>query len=424
MSLQEKDKQYIWHPFTQMQTAQNILPVVKAEGLYLYTEDGKRIMDAVSSWWTNVHGHSHPHIAKALNEQFKTLDHVIFAGFTHPKAIELAERIIGKLPFLDKVFFSDDGSTSVEVAIKMAFQYWYNKKEPKTKIVAFKNAYHGDTFGAMSVGGRDTFNNPFNPFLFDVEFIDVPTTGNEDKVIEQLIDKVQHNDVAAFIFEPLVQGSAGMVMYSSEVLNQLINICRTHEVITIADEVMTGFGRTGKFFATDYVINKPDIVCLSKGLTGGVLPLGLTVCTNQIYNAFLSNDHSNTFFHGHSFTGNALSCAAACASLDIFEEQHTWNQIKMIVESHKKFAKKLSNHKTFKEIRQTGTILALEFENGESSYFNNLRDILYHYFLENNILLRPLGNVLYILPPYCIKQEELARIYTAIEMFLTKHTNN
>ena len=424
MSLQEKDKQYIWHPFTQMQNAQNILPVVKAEGLYLFAEDGKKIMDAVSSWWTNVHGHSHPHIAKAINEQFKTLDHVIFAGFTHPKAIELAERIINKLPFLDKVFFSDDGSTSVEVAIKMAFQYWYNKKEPKTKIVAFKNAYHGDTFGAMSVGGRDTFNNPFNPFLFDVEFIDVPTTGNEDKVIEQIIDKVQHNDVAAFIFEPLVQGSAGMVMYSPEVLNQLVNICRKHKVITIADEVMTGFGRTGKFFATDYITNKPDIVCLSKGLTGGVLPLGLTVCTNEIYNAFLSNDHSNTFFHGHSFTGNALSCASACASLDIFEEQNTWNQIEMIVESHKKFAKKLSNHKTFKEIRQTGTILALEFENGESSYFNNLRDILYHYFLENNILLRPLGNVLYILPPYCIKQEELAKIYTAIEMFLTNHTNN
>jgi len=424
MSLQEKDKQYIWHPFTQMQTAQNILPVVKAEGLYLYTEDGKRIMDAVSSWWTNVHGHSHPHIAKALNEQFKTLDHVIFAGFTHPKAIELAERIIGKLPFLDKVFFSDDGSTSVEVAIKMAFQYWYNKKEPKTKIVAFKNAYHGDTFGAMSVGGRDTFNNPFNPFLFDVEFIDVPTPGNEDKVIEQMIDKVQHNDVAAFIFEPLVQGSAGMVMYSPEVLNQLINVCRTHEVITIADEVMTGFGRTGKFFASDYIINKPDIVCLSKGLTGGVLPLGLTVCTNNIYNAFLSNDHSNTFFHGHSFTGNALSCAAACASLDVFEEQNTWNQIEMIIDSHKKFAEKLANHKTFKEVRQTGTILALEFENGASSYFNNLRDTLYNYFLEKNILLRPLGNVLYILPPYCIKQEELTRIYTAIELFISDYKTN
>ncbi len=424
MSLQEKDKQYIWHPFTQMQTAQNILPVVKAEGLYLFTEDGKKIMDAVSSWWTNVHGHSHPHIAKALSEQFNTLDHVIFAGFTHPKAIELAERIIGKLPFLDKVFFSDDGSTSVEVAIKMAFQYWYNKEVPKTKIVAFKNAYHGDTFGAMSVGGRDTFNNPFNPFLFDVEFIDVPTPGNEEKVIEQLIDKVQHNDVAAFIFEPLVQGSAGMVMYSPEVLDQLIHICKTQKVITIADEVMTGFGRTGKFFATDYISNNPDIVCLSKGLTGGVLPLGLTVCTNNIYNAFLSNDHSKTFFHGHSFTGNALSCAAACASLDIFEEQHTWNQVELICESHKKFAERLANNKTFKEIRQTGTILALEFENGESSYFNNLRDILYNYFLEKNILLRPLGNVLYILPPYCIKQEELASIYTAIELFISSPTKN
>ncbi|MGE0561047.1 MAG: adenosylmethionine--8-amino-7-oxononanoate transaminase [Flavobacteriales bacterium] len=423
MSLQEKDKQYIWHPFTQMQTAKNILPVVKAEGLYLFTEDGKKIMDAVSSWWTNVHGHSHPLIAKALNEQFKTLDHVIFAGFTHPKAIELAERIIGKLPFLDKVFFSDDGSTSVEVAIKMAFQYWYNKQEPKTKIVAFKNAYHGDTFGAMSVGGRDTFNNPFNPFLFDVEFIDVPTAGNEENVIEQLIDKVQHNNVAAFIIEPLVQGSAGMVMYSPEVLNQLIKVCRQHEVLTIADEVMTGFGRTGKFFATDYITNKPDIVCLSKGLTGGVLPLGLTICTNEIYNAFLSTDHSKTFFHGHSFTGNALSCSAACASLDIFEEQNTWNQINMIVKAHDKFKKKLANHKSFKEIRQTGTILALEFENGESSYFNNLRDNLYNYFLEKNILLRPLGNVLYILPPYCITQNELESIYKAIEQFITRNND-
>ncbi|MCB0408932.1 MAG: adenosylmethionine--8-amino-7-oxononanoate transaminase [Flavobacteriales bacterium] len=420
MSLQEKDKQYIWHPFTQMQTAPLSIPIVKGEGAYIYTQDGKKILDAVSSWWTNIHGHSHPYIANAVNEQFNTLEHVIFAGFTHPKAIELAERIIGKLPCLNKVFFSDNGSTAVEVSIKMAFQYWYNKKETKTKIIAFNNAYHGDTFGAMSVGGRNTFNTPFDPFLFDVEFIDVPTSGNEDKVKTQLLKKVKTNDVAAFIFEPLVQGSAGMVMYSPEVLDELISICKQHQVLIVADEVMTGFGRTGKFFATDYISNKPDIVALSKGLTGGTMPLGLSVCNDKIYNEFLSNDHSKTFFHGHSFTGHPLACAAACASMDLMEQPKTSEQIEMIVNEHLQFAEKIATHPKFKNVRQQGTILAMEFNTDNStSYFNNFRDTLYNYFLEKNILLRPLGNVLYILPPYCIKKEELHSIYLAIEEFLT-----
>ena len=421
MSLQEKDQQYIWHPFTQMKNAQNILPIVKAEGLYLFTEDGRKIMDAVSSWWTNLHGHSHPYIAKAVTEQFNTLEHVIFAGFTHPKAIELAERILGKLPYLDKVFFSDDGSTAVEVALKMAFQYWHNNNQVKTKIIAFKNAYHGDTFGAMSVGGRNAFNQPFFPFLFDVEFIDVPTKGNEEKTLVQLKSLVKKNDVAAFIFEPLVQGSAGMVMYQPDILEKLVKLCKTNEVLTIADEVMTGFGRTGKWFATDYITTKPDLVCLSKGLTGGAMPLGLTVCTNEIYNAFLSNDHSKTFFHGHSFTGNPLACAAACASLDLMEKSTTWEQIEMIVKSHHVFESTISSNPKLKEVRQTGTILALEFKTEEnSSYFNNLRDRLYQFFLDKNILLRPLGNVLYILPPYCIKEAELMVIYQAIESYLDK----
>ncbi len=419
MSLQEKDKQYIWHPFTQMQTAPLSIPIVKGEGAYIYTQDCKKILDAVSSWWTNIHGHSHPYIANAVNKQFNTLEHVIFAGFTHPKAVELAERIIGKLPYLNKVFFSDNGSTAVEVSIKMAFQYWYNKKENKTKIIAFNDAYHGDTFGAMSVGGRNTFNTPFDPFLFDVEFIDVPTPGNEEKVKQQLEEKVKNDDVAAFIFEPLVQGSAGMVMYSPEILNELIGICKSHDVLAIADEVMTGFGRTGKFFATDYINNKPDIVTLSKGLTGGTMPLGLSVCSDKIYNEFLSNDHSKTFFHGHSFTGHPLACAAACASLDLMGKSETWQQIEMIVDEHQKFAKKITTHPRFKNVRQQGTILAMEFNTDNStSYFNNFRDTLYNYFLDKNILLRPLGNVLYILPPYCITKEDLNRIYNAIEEFL------
>ena len=419
MSLQEKDRQYIWHPFTQMKNAQNILPIVKAEGLYLFTEDGRKIMDGVSSWWTNLHGHSHPYLAKAVSNQFNTLEHVIFAGFTHPKAIELAEQIIGKLPYLDKVFFSDNGSTAVEVALKMAFQYWHNQNQAKTKIIAFKDAYHGDTFGAMSVGGRNAFNQPFFSFLFDVEFIDVPTKGNEEKTLLQLKNLVKKKDVAAFIFEPLVQGSAGMVMYAPEILEKLVKLCKTNDVLTIADEVMTGFGRTGKWFATDYINTKPDLVCLSKGLTGGAMPLGLTVCTDEIYNAFLSNDHSKTFFHGHSFTGNPLACAAACASLDLLEKVETWKQIEMIVKSHQVFKSKIASNPKLKEVRQTGTILAIEFNTNESSsYFNNLRDELYQFFLNKNILLRPLGNVLYILPPYCIKEVELMVIYQAIEEYL------
>ncbi|MBV6484070.1 MAG: Adenosylmethionine-8-amino-7-oxononanoate aminotransferase [Flavobacteriales bacterium] len=422
MSLQEKDTKYIWHPFTQMKTVQQILPVVKADGIYLFTEDGRKIIDGVSSWWTNIHGHSHPYLAKAVSEQFNTLEHVIFAGFTHPKAIELAERILGKLPFLNKVFFSDNGSTAVEVAIKMAFQYWYNQNLKKTKIIAFNDAYHGDTFGAMSVGGRNAFNQPFFPFLFDVEFIDVPTKGNEQRTLEQLKALVQKQDVASFIFEPLVQGSAGMVMYSPEILEKLLLVCKENKVLTIADEVMTGFGRTGKWFATDYINTKPDLVCLSKGLTGGAMPMGLTLCSNKIYNEFLSDNHSKTFFHGHSFTANPLACAVACASLDLMEKSETWQQIELIAKNHQVFKAKIETFSKLKEVRQTGTILALEFNTEEnSSYFNNLRDKLYQFFLNKNILLRPLGNVLYILPPYCITSTELQQIYDAIEEFLINH---
>jgi len=421
MNIQEKDKKYIWHPFTQMKTAGNHLVAVKGEGAYIYTEDDTKILDAVSSWWTTNHGHAHPYIAEALYQQFKTLEHVIFAGFTHPKAVELAERIVGKLPYLHKVFFSDNGSTAVEIGIKMAFQYWFNKGESKTKMIAFKNAYHGDTFGAMSVGGRSDFNKAFFPFLFDVEYIDLPTKGNEEKSIEQLKNALKNNDVAAFIFEPLVQGAAGMLMYEPSILNELVGIAKANNVLVIADEVMTGFGRTGKLFATDYIENKPDIVTLSKGLTGGVMALGLTVCTDEIYNAFLSDDHSKTFFHGHSFTANPLACAASCASLDLFEKKETWKSIDMIVDSHQTFGDIIKKNSLLKEVRQTGTILAMEFKTAEStSYFNSLRDELYAYFLERNILLRPLGNVLYILPPYCIKKKELEIIYKEIEAFLNK----
>lgn len=423
MNLQEKDKKYIWHPFTQMKNVKEHIPIVKGEGVYLYKEDGTKILDAISSWWTNIHGHAHPYIGDAITKQFSTLEHVIFAGFTHPKAVEISERIIQKLPYLGKTFFSDNGSTAVEVGIKMAFQYWYNQGQKKTKMIAFNNAYHGDTFGAMSVGGRNEFNKPFFPFLFDVEYIDVPTKGNEENTIKQLKNIIQHQNVAAFIFEPLIQGSAGMVMYSPEILDELVALCKSENVLIIADEVMTGFGRTGKLFATDHIQNKPDIVTLSKGLTGGVMPLGMTVCTDKIYDAFLSDDHSKTFFHGHSFTGNPLACSVACASLDLLDKPETWQQIKMIEEKHMAFAQEVKDHPLLKEVRQTGTVLAIEFATEkDTSYFNSLRDRLYDYFLQKDILLRPLGNVLYILPPYCITSQQLELIYQEIKGYLSSST--
>lgn len=419
MNLIEKDKAYVWHPFTQMKTAGDPVPVVRGEGVYLYTEDGKRYMDAVSSWWVNIHGHSHPYIAEKVYEQFKTLEHVIFAGFTHPKAVELSERLLNKWDKLSKLFFSDNGSTAVEVGVKMAFQYWYNEGKQKKKIIAFNDAYHGDTFGAMSVSGRSEFTNPFLPFMFDVEYIDIPVKGKEQQVADRLEELVKNEDVAAFIFEPLVQGSGGMKMYGAEALDNLIDICRDHEVLIIADEVMTGFYRTGRMFACDHLRNDPDIVAMSKGLTGGTMALGVTGCSQKIYDAFLSNDHSRTFFHGHSFTANPVACAAACASMDLLEKKETTAHVDRIVNRHKAFKSKIAEHDHVADARQWGTILAIEIDTGEGSgYFSGIRDNMYDFFMERNILLRPLGNVIYILPPYCITDNELDEVYQAIEDFL------
>ena len=409
----------MWHPFTQMQISDAPIAIKSASGVRLVAEDGKEYIDAISSWWTNVHGHAHPYIADAISKQAHTLEHVIFAGFTHEPAVRLAERILSYLPdSQEKVFFSDNGSTAIEVAIKMSFQYWFNRNQKKTKIIAFEEAYHGDTFGAMSVGDRDIFVDPFSPFLFDVEFAVSPAK-DANKCIEQVRKMVQNNDVAAIIFEPLVQGSGGMLMYEPKVLDEIIDICRKHEVLVIADEVMTGFYRTGKMFASDYLEHKPDIFCLSKGLTGGVMALSLTTCTQAIYDEFLSDNFSKkTFFHGHSFTGNPMACAAANASLDLFEKEETIENILRIVEQHAEFAKKLLDKKEFKNIRQMGTIIAFDIESHEdTNYHNSVRDGLYNYFLSKGVLLRPLGNTIYVLPPYCISNIELQEVYeTILEM--------
>ena len=418
MTLAERDAAIIWHPYTQMQTASLPIAIVKGEGAYLITESGEKLIDAVSSWWVNIHGHAHPYIAQKVFEQLQTLEHAIFAGFTHPTAVDLAEKILSILPAnQNKVFYTDNGSTAVEVALKMCLQFWSNQGQSRLKILAFENAYHGDTFGAMAVSGRSAFTAPFDALLFDVIFIPTPNENN----LEDIKQQISHHqkDLACFIFEPLVQGASGMLMYEAAHLDELIAHCREVNILNIADEVMTGFGRTGKLFATDHLVNKPDIMCFSKGLTGGTMPLGLTTCTQKIFNAFLSEDKLKTLFHGHSFTANPVACSAALASFDLLMQPETMQNISRITQQHSAFKEKIQHHPKLKNVRQTGTILALEWQNhSNTSYFSDLRNQLYDFFLKKNIILRPLGNVLYILPPYCISPADLAYIYDQIELAL------
>lgn len=416
----EKDRQHVWHPFTQMQTAGEPLCIVQAEATSLIDANGKRYIDANSSWWVNVHGHGHPYLAQALQEQFSQLDHVIFAGATHPQAIKLADRITSLLPEkLEKVFFSDDGSTSVEVALKMAFQYWYNHNQPKRRVIALDGAYHGDTFGAMSIGQRGAFNKPFEHLFFDVDFIDFPVGEARSTALIQAEQILKSGEVAAVIVEPLVQGSAGMRMYDAVWLDAFVALARKYNALIIFDEVMTGWGRTGKLFAHNFCEQEPDIVCLSKGLTGGVLPLGLTVATNAIYDAFLHPETAKALLHGHSFTGSALACAVANASLDLFEQPETWDSIEWIEERHRFFIDALKAHPKVKDIGLCGTILRFEVETGEgNNYFSSIRDRAYHFFLEQGCLIRPLGNVLYLNPPYCISEDELDKLHVVLLDFL------
>jgi adenosylmethionine-8-amino-7-oxononanoate aminotransferase len=414
-----RDKAHVWHPFTQVSYAPDNILIERGEGSCFIDEQGNRYIDGISSWWVNLHGHCHPHIIKAVTAQLHQLEHSIFAAFTHKPGIALAEKLLSHLPGFDKVFFSDNGSTSVEVALKMTFQYWANKGTPKTKVIAFKDAYHGDTFGGMSVAARNAFNKPFEPLLFDVISIDLPIPGNIKHVLQQMEDALQKEDVSCFIFEPLVLGASGMLMYSAEHLQQLITLCRKYNCLTIADEVMTGFGRTGKFFAIDHLSERPDIMCMSKGITGGFFALGATACKQFIFDAFVSSDKMKTFFHGHSYTGNPTTCAAALASMELMEDSATGNNIQRIANSHAAFAAELNGHSKIEHVRHTGTILAFDIKTGETTgYLNNAAEPLAAFFLKRGIILRPLGNVLYILPPYCITTAELESMYSAVRELL------
>lgn len=420
MSISEKDQQFIWHPFTHQLHAKPAINIVKGEGVYLIDEQGNKYIDAISSWWVNLHGHCHPYISQKISEQLFQLEHCLFSDFTHETAVTLAERLLQHLPKnQNKLFYSDNGSTAVEVALKMTLQYWHNQNQHKTTFIAFENAYHGDTFGGMSVGARNVFNNAFDNLLFKVVHLPLPNQENKEQVKQQLAHLIKSENIAGFIFEALVQGAAGMMMYEASLLDELILLCKNNNVVTIADEVMTGFGRTGKFFASDYLVNKPDIICLSKGLTGGYMPLGVTSCANFIYEAFLSTDKTKTFFHGHSYTANPLACRAALASLDLMEQPETQHQLNVINTSHLALLEKIKTHKMVKHLRVCGTILAIELNTSEKThYLNSVSESISNYFLARGILLRPLGNVFYIIPPYVITQGQLSFINKTIELFL------
>jgi adenosylmethionine---8-amino-7-oxononanoate aminotransferase len=415
-----RDKKVVWHPFTPLEGVDDPLAVVRGKGAYLITEEGREILDAVGSWWVNIHGHGHPVLAQALSDQAHTLEHVIFAGFTHPQAVILAERLVARVPgAMERVFFSDNGSTAVEVGLKMALQYWHNRGIPRTKIIAMEGAYHGDTFGAMSVGGRSPFTAAFDSLLFEVHFLDFPDSQNQEKVISQMKQWVSRGDVAAFIYEPLVQGAAGMRMYAPEILESLMHIAREGEVLCLADEVFTGFGRTGRWFASEYLSLHPDIIALSKGITGGTMPLGVTLCNAQVAAPFHTSDRLKTFFHGHSYTANPLACAVANASLTLLEADDCQAAIERISAIQSLFVQRVIGRPGVKDARSLGTIMALELEaEGGTSYFHARRDGLYRHFLAQDILLRPLGNVLYMVPPYVMAESDLVRVHAAIEHLL------
>lgn len=420
MSIVRRDRSVIWHPYTQEKGSPEPVAIAGGKGAWLFGEDGKKYLDAIASWWVNLHGHSHPYIAKKVSAQLKKLEHVLFAGFTHEPAVTLAERLLRHLPGgQKKIFYSDNGSTAVEVAVKMAVQYWSNRQEKRNRILAFRNSYHGDTFGAMAVSSRSIFTEPFDPMLFRVTHIDVPSPGKESHSFRQLEKELRKGNVAAFIFEPLIQGAGGMVMYGADPLSNMIRLCRKYDVLTIADEVMTGFGRTGTFFAMDQVKEKPDMVCLSKGLTGGAMAMGITSCTQKIYNAFVSGNPAHTFYHGHSYTANPVACSAALASLDLMDKKATWRNIKRIESSHRRFVDSFPLKEKLRDIRTSGTILALELPTREKTgYLDPVKKSAFDFFMRQGILIRPLGNVLYLMPPYCITEKELNYIYKNLTAFL------
>jgi adenosylmethionine---8-amino-7-oxononanoate aminotransferase len=424
----------IWQPYTQAKTAADPIEVKSAQGLWLELADGRKLADCISSWWVNLHGHAHPQIVEAIARQAAQLEHVIFAGFTHEPAQQLASQLVARLPEnLTRVFYSDNGSTAVEIALKMAYQYWANQDKPRQRFMAFEGAYHGDMFGTMAVGARSIFSDVFQDLLFEVDFCPYPATDEGDgEAIEQeakCLEIIRHkladrpNYYAGIIIEPLVQGVAGMRMCRPEFIQQLRGLATEFDTLLIFDEVMTGFGRTGVDFACNKAQVQPDLICLSKGITGGFLPLAVTIATEEIYNSFYSDDMTKTLYHGHSYTANPIGCAAALASLTLLtQHEPVYSQMEVW---HRQHLTELANrYPQLTKLRVSGTIAAIDINNHEQAgYLNNVGRKIGHHAIARGVLLRPLGNVLYLMPPYCITESELAWVYGQIDRVLDEVLN-
>src|SRR5579864_1338424 len=431
MGILERDRASLWHPYTQMLTAAAPLPIVRGEGVYLYTEDGRRILDGISSWWVNIHGHSHPKLNAALAAQASELEQVIFAGCTHRPAVELAERLLEALPpGLSRIFYSDDGSTSVEVALKLACQYWRNRGQPQRRtFVTLHYAYHGDTVGAMSASEDSVFTRAFAPLLFPVVRAHAPYCyrcplglTRDACQINCLGDlearlKAGGDSIAGVLVEPMLQGAGGMIVWPTEFLAGLRRLCDRYGTLLIADEVLTGFGRTGRMFACEHAAVRPDLMCLSKALTAGYLPMGATAATEAIYEAFLSEDRGKTFFHGHSYTANPLACAVALASLDLFRENSVIERVQAL---ERQLRTGLEPLRRFGDVRVIGGVGIVELDSSSAGYLDALGPRLYAAFLERGLLLRPLGHVVYFMPPYAITEAEVDWALTQITEVLSQ----
>ncbi|MBF0455377.1 MAG: adenosylmethionine--8-amino-7-oxononanoate transaminase [Magnetococcales bacterium] len=424
-----QDRRHVWHPFTQEATAPDPIPILSASGATLHGADGKSYLDLISSWWLTTHGHAHPVIAEAIAQQAKKLEQVIFAGFTHEPAVHLATALAEKLPAgLTRVFFSDNGSTAVEVSLKMARQYYLNRGEQRDQFLAFDGGYHGDTVGAMSMGATTGFFEPFKPLLFAVDTLPYPQTWMGDQTVEAreadslaALDsylETQGHRCAGLLLEPLVQGASGMRMCRPEFIQAVAKRVKAAGVLLIFDEVMTGFGRVGTLFASEKAGVTPDIICLSKGLTGGFMPLSVTVCRESIYEAFLGESFDRAFAHGHSFTANSLSCAAALASLSLFEQEKSLEKVAQIETIHQQRMAAILPRTSLEKPRITGVIAALDFVTADAGYGSKMAPFLKAFFIERGLLIRPLGNVLYLLPPYCISEADLHRAWDGIEAAL------
>lgn len=416
--LLEDDAQYIWHPLTQHKTAMVPKAIASAAGNYLYDFQGKPYFDAISSWYTCSYGHTNEVLTDAIKQQVDKLHHVVFAGMTHEPATVLAKKLIGILPYNQaKVFYSENGSTSVEIAVKMAFQYHFNRGEKRHVIIALENGFHGDTFVAMSVSGLSVYNGPFEDLLMEVLRIPAPTSDNIELLLAQVVDILKENKVAAFIYEPLVQGAAAMQLNDATALCQLLRIFKLNGVLNIADEVMTGFGKTGTLFASDQILNKPDIMCLSKALTGGIMPMAVTSTTQEVYDAFYKDELAAGFFHGHTYSGNPLGCAVASAAIDLLVSPYIQQQIDRIANSHENIVASFKAHKKVKSVRTRGIILAIDIDATMERY-GNMRNAIFNWFWERGVFLRPLGNTIYIVPPFSTTSAELDMLYDTMFRFL------